>query len=160
VYQGHRSIWKGVKLQRLFTAFPDGWAGVALLLLRVVVGFTLVFAGVAYLKDWNDLTFNTLAIGALCLASGTCLVAGLLTPLACILTVLGSFGLAFSWLPLPPHFVLTGNLVLVNIISMAIVTAVLGPGAFSLDSRMFGRREIVIPPSVRAASTENQKQKF
>jgi uncharacterized membrane protein YphA (DoxX/SURF4 family) len=43
---------------------------------------------------------------------------------------------------------------IVNLIVMAIVIAVLGPGAFSLDSRMFGRREIVIPPSVRAASTQ------
>jgi hypothetical protein len=30
---------------------------------------------------------------------------------------------------------------------MAIATAFLGPGAFSLDARMFGRREIVIPES-------------
>ena len=30
---------------------------------------------------------------------------------------------------------------------MAIATAFLGPGAFSLDARKFGHRKIVIPPS-------------
>jgi len=30
-----------------------------------------------------------------------------------------------------------------------IALALLGPGAFSLDGRLFGRREIVIPPSSR-----------
>ncbi len=124
------------------------------------MGLTLVAQGVAYLNNWNSQTVMALAIATLCLVSGTCLIAGFLTPLACTLTVLGSFGLAFSWLPLPAHDVLSGNLVIVNMIVMAIAVAVLGPGAFSLDSRMFGRREIIIPSSVRAASTENQKQKF
>jgi hypothetical protein len=31
----------------------------------------------------------------------------------------------------------------------AVALALLGPGAFSLDGRLFGRREIVIPPSSR-----------
>ena len=34
-------------------------------------------------------------------------------------------------------------------IGMAISLALIGPGALSIDSRRFGRREIVIPPSVR-----------
>jgi hypothetical protein len=29
---------------------------------------------------------------------------------------------------------------------MAVAVALMGPGAFSLDARLFGRREIVIPP--------------
>jgi hypothetical protein len=52
---------KGVTLQRLFTAFPDGWSGGALLLLRVVVGLTLVAQGVAYLDDWGSLMFKIVA---------------------------------------------------------------------------------------------------
>jgi uncharacterized membrane protein YphA (DoxX/SURF4 family) len=119
-----------------------------------VVGITLAFQGAGYFTSFTNATFKTLAIGTLCIAGGACLVAGLLTPLACTFTVLSCIGFSNSWLPLPANDLLSGNLVIVNLIVMAIVIAVLGPGAFSLDSRMFGRREIVIPPSVRAASTQ------
>lgn len=34
---------------------------------------------------------------------------------------------------------------LVGVIILAAAIALLGPGAFSLDARLFGRREIVIP---------------
>lgn len=125
-----------------------------------MVGLTLLAQGVAYLNNWSSLTFRSLGIATLCLASGTCLVAGVLTPLASTLTILGSIGLAVSWLPLPSHDVLSGNLAVVNMMVMAMVIALLGPGAFSLDSRMFGRREIVIPPSARTASTQRQEKKF
>ena len=151
---------KGAKLPRLFTAFPDGWAGVALLQLRVVTGLTLVFQGVAYLNNGSSVTFKDLAAGAVSVAIGACMMAGLLTPVACLLTLLGSIGLAFSWLPVPAQNTLNGNLVIVDLVVMAIAIAVLGPGAYSLDSRMFGRREIVIPTSGRAASTQQRKQEF
>jgi uncharacterized membrane protein YphA (DoxX/SURF4 family) len=133
---------------------------VALLLLRMMVGMTLAFHGVVYFTSWTSPTFKTFAIGTLSIAGGICLVVGLLTPLACTFAILSSIGFLNSWLPLPAPDVLSGNLALVNMIVMAIVIAVLGPGAFSLDSRMFGRREIVIPPTVRAVSTQNQQQKF
>jgi hypothetical protein len=32
----------------------------------------------------------------------------------------------------------------------ATAIALLGPGAFSLDARLFGRREILIPPDPRS----------
>jgi uncharacterized membrane protein YphA (DoxX/SURF4 family) len=151
---------KGAKLQRLFTSFPSGWSGFALLLLRVLIGFTLMFQGVAYLNPRSSLTFKGLGVGAFSIATGACLLAGLLTPVACLLAVLGSIGLAFAWLPMPAQNALNGNLVIVNLIVMAIAIAVLGPGAFSLDSRMFGRREIVIPASGRANSNQRQRKQL
>jgi len=36
-----------------------------------------------------------------------------------------------------------------GMIVAAVALALLGPGAFSLDGRLFGRREIVIPPATR-----------
>ena len=125
-----------------------------------MTGVTIVFHGVAYLNNGSSLTFKDLAAGAVSVAIGACLIAGLLTPVACLLTLLGTIGFAFSWLPVPAQNTLSGNLVIVNLIVMAIAIAVLGPGAFSLDARMFGRREIVIPTTGRATSTQQRKQEF
>ena len=125
--------------------FPDGWPGFALLLLRGVVGLTIVVQGVEYLDNWLAVTFKTAIVATFLVASGVCLIVGLLTPIACLFTALGSIGLVLSWLPTPPEIVFAESLLFVDMIVMIIVIAVLGPGAFSVDSRMFGRREILIP---------------
>jgi hypothetical protein len=36
------------------------------------------------------------------------------------------------------------------LIVMALVAVLVGPGAYSLDARVFGRREIIIPDAPRA----------
>ncbi len=36
---------------------------------------------------------------------------------------------------------------------LAAVIALLGPGAYSLDARLFGRREIIIPPASRSGKS-------
>jgi hypothetical protein len=38
---------------------------------------------------------------------------------------------------------------MLNVIVQTTVIALLGPGAFSIDARMFGRREILIPHTPR-----------
>ena len=50
--------------------------------------------------------------------------------------------------PVPNLFDEKLSAILAAIIAVAIVF--LGPGAFSLDARLFGRREIIIPPRVRS----------
>jgi hypothetical protein len=40
-----------------------------------------------------------------------------------------------------------------EVIIPAITVALLGPGAFSLDARMFGRREILVPHTSRSAKS-------
>ena len=47
------------------------------------------------------------------------------------------------------YFLFDGQLVSLEMIVMAVSIAMLGPGAFALDARLFGRREIVIPPVPR-----------
>lgn len=81
---------------------------------------------------------------------GTMLTVGVLTPLAGVLAALmsvlgGSPWLAFSSATSLDDWI--GRLFFV-IISLAI--ALLGPGAFSLDAYLFGRREIVIPRQTHA----------
>jgi uncharacterized membrane protein YphA (DoxX/SURF4 family) len=75
------------------------------------------------------------------------LVIGFLTPLTAVLTGLGSIGIAFSWVPGSNPNWLDLRLVTFFVTIMAAAIAFLGPGAFSLDSHLFGRREIIIPPS-------------
>jgi uncharacterized membrane protein YphA (DoxX/SURF4 family) len=77
--------------------------------------------------------------------AGAALLIGLLTPIAALLTGLAAIGTGLSLLPAPvPNlFDSTLSVVLIGIVTIAIIF--LGPGAFSLDGRLFGRREIIIP---------------
>jgi hypothetical protein len=76
-------------------------------------------------------------------ASAACLLAGFMTPLIAATIAIGGSVLAVSGLlPLP-----------VEVIILAIIIALLGPGAFSLDARMFGRREILFPNTSRSSKT-------
>ena len=125
--------------------FPGGRPGIGLLLLRLMVGLTLVVQAVAYLYDLPNLTINTYAALALTLSFGLCFLVGILTPLTSLLIVLGAFGYALSWIPVPAANLFESKLVSVNVIAMATAILFLGPGAFSIDARLFGRREIFIP---------------
>jgi uncharacterized membrane protein YphA (DoxX/SURF4 family) len=83
------------------------------------------------------------------LLSGLCLLIGFLTPILSLLACLESLGIAFSWFPLQLLSPFESKLALAPIIAIAAAIALLGPGAFSLDARLFGWREIVIPPASR-----------
>jgi len=65
------------------------------------------------------------------------LLAGLWTPIAGILMALAEVGLAFS-VPGDPwmHILLA---------ALGVSLAMLGPGAWSVDARLFGRKRIQIP---------------
>ena len=76
---------------------------------------------------------------ALGLASASCLLAGLMTPLVAIVVTIGAAVLTLS-----------GVLPLMEIAVLSVAIALLGPGAFSLDARMFGRREILLSNPPRA----------
>ena len=68
-----------------------------------------------------------------------------MTPFVAVLVGLSGIGIAFSWIPLPSQDLFDSYLAVINLIVLSIAIALLGPGAFSLDARMFGRREITIP---------------
>jgi putative oxidoreductase len=138
-------VVKESQLLRIFSTFPDGWPGAGLLLLRGTVGSALVAQGLVYFAGWHELRFLSLAVASLTVTTGAFLLAGYLTPLVGIAGALLIGGTALSWFPSPNPdlFEAKTAAALVALISIALVC--LGPGAFSLDARLFGRREIIIP---------------
>jgi uncharacterized membrane protein YphA (DoxX/SURF4 family) len=77
--------------------------------------------------------------------TGAALLAGLLTPIAALFTGLGAVSLGFSFLPAPPSNLIDSKMAAILIVIVATAIIFLGPGAFSVDARLFGRREIIIP---------------
>jgi uncharacterized membrane protein YphA (DoxX/SURF4 family) len=134
-------------LQRAFSTFPAGLPGAGLLLLRAAAGVALLVQGAAYLADWHGIGFLTLTAGLMAAASGVLLLVGYLTPFAGVLAGLFCAGSAFSWFAAPSVEVFEAKPTVALAIVIAVALVCLGPGAFSLDARLFGRREIIIPSS-------------
>ena len=125
-------------MQRLFSIFPRGRPGVAILLLRIALAGALLHGALAspeFLQPPWVLPVSV-AIGIL-----VCL--GLLTPFAAAATV--AWGLA-PW-------ALSGERIEVLHLCAnidAIVLCLLGPGGYSLDARLFGRQQVVLPSRGRS----------
>jgi uncharacterized membrane protein YphA (DoxX/SURF4 family) len=122
-------------VQRLFSMFPPGGPGIGLLLLRISVAATFVLI-VANRADLS--TIHLIFVGALLIALS--LVIGLLTPylsfVVCMYALVNLFG-ASSRLD---------ELLFASLMLNAAALALLGPGAYSIDARLFGRRVVVVPP--------------
>lgn len=134
----------------MFSTFPGGWPGAGLLLLRAAIGVTTIVQGALYLTDPGNLTLETGTVGLAAIASGALLLMGFLTPVAGALVAVGTLGVGLAWFPAATRNLFDAKLptVFAVIISAAIVF--LGPGALSIDARLFGRREIIIPPVSRS----------
>jgi hypothetical protein len=114
--------------------FPAGAPGIALLILR------LALAG-AILDGCIDVSnLSTLPLICFALAAQSLLLClGLLTPVVAVIAC--AFEVA-AWF-VTGHA--DGRFVALSALNAAAI-ALLGPGAYSLDARLFGRREIVFPP--------------
>ena len=126
-------------MQRLFSSFADGWPGVGLLLLRLLTGFALIHFGIASLHEASSLaTVLPQIAGA---GAGIFLLIGLWTPVAGAIAAIVQVSMVFSryspqsgdpWIP-------------IMLAVLAAVLAMVGPGAWSIDARLFGRKRIDIP---------------
>jgi hypothetical protein len=128
-------------LQRTFSSFPSGWAGAALLVLRMVVGLTAITE--AFLSMGGAHPLVNVAIRSLVVLAGLALVLGFLTPIAS--TFIASTGavLLVCTCAAVLHL-LAAPMALFELVMMTLVLAILGPGATSFDARLFGRREVKI----------------
>lgn len=113
-----------------------------LVILRGFVGVLLISRTVPYITHAKVNHLGWVVIG-FSLTSAACLLAGLMTPLIATTVAIGASLLAVAGVLSPP----------LEIIILAITVALLGPGAFSLDARMFGRREIFVPNTSRSSKS-------
>ena len=117
-------------MQRLYSTFARGWPGMGLLCLRVTAAITAFhFCGSAL-----SLSGSSMAVieGALALL----LCAGLWTPIA---------GGMMAGVAVWTAFSRTGDpWALILLAAVAVALAMLGPGAWSIDALLFGRRRMIL----------------
>jgi hypothetical protein len=132
----------GWELRRLYSTFAGSWPGAGLLLLRLVVGSIVVVR--AGSKLWEGAPLPAPLASASLAASGVLLIAGLWTPLAG--TVVAAFELSHILTMAPDRLVclLTGT--------AAGALAMLGPGRWSVDARLFGWKRIDLGGHVKRAT--------
>lgn len=125
-------------MQRLFSTFANGWPGAGILLQRGLAGSILLYQGIHQtLESPPGLSTIPAIVGA---AAGLFLLVGLWTPVAGIVA-----SVMQVWV------ILTGmNEPLIALISgiLGATIAMIGPGAWSIDARIFGRKHIEtqLPP--------------
>lgn len=114
--------------------FPTGWPGVALLLLRVALSANVAY-GALELRATLDIAWVLALFATIAAALGL----GLLTPFTAF------FAACFEILLW--HFSL-GTVAALHVcaIFVAAALAMLGPGGYSLDAKLFGRRQVIFPP--------------
>ncbi len=118
-------------MQRLFSTFAGGWPGMGLLIQRFLIG-TILFRG-AFLQSGASPFLTTVVLP---LIASVLLVIGLGTPYIGLLVATVQVWLFFSgaadlWTA-------------IIVCGLGVSLAMIGPGAWSMDARFFGRRHVEV----------------
>jgi uncharacterized membrane protein YphA (DoxX/SURF4 family) len=132
-------------LSPMFSSFPDEWPGAGLLLLRAATGAGFLAQGIAYFADRNDLGAMTSAVAVLMVLVGGLLLIGTLSRWVAVVAATTSLLSVFPWFPGPRVGLFENPITTMLAAVIATALVCLGPGAFSVDARLFGRREVIIP---------------
>jgi putative oxidoreductase len=123
-------------VQRLFSTFAGGWPGAGLLLLRLLTGAALIAFGISGIREGPPPV--AVALQIIDIAAAILLLVGAFTPLAGVLAAAAKVWIAISqfssnsgdpWITLAQAI-------------LATVLAMIGPGAWSIDARRYGRKHI------------------
>ena len=117
--------------------FPPGGPGTGLLVLRISVAATFVLIAAT---QTGMSSIHPLFAGALLI--GLCLAIGFLTPYLSAVVCVYALANLFRASAHLDVLVLASASLLLNSAALAL----LGPGAYSIDARLFGRRVVVVPP--------------
>jgi uncharacterized membrane protein YphA (DoxX/SURF4 family) len=116
-----------------------------LILLRISIASHAIAYGFNFFNYPDIASLLTWSTGSLAILVGVAIFIGFLTPLAGGASTIGYLMLGFSRFieaDTSKHGDSSPALYLA-VISLSLV--LLGPGAFSMDARLFGRREIILP---------------
>jgi len=119
-------------VQRLFSTFPNGWPGRGLALLRLTVALPLLRESISFICGMTH--SPPLIVDLLSLTGAGLLVVGLWTPIGAGLQIALELWPAIT------------NARFVNehgvLVMVGFALLVLGPGAWSIDAKLFGRKRI------------------
>jgi uncharacterized membrane protein YphA (DoxX/SURF4 family) len=127
-----------VSLQRLFSTFANGWPGAGILLQRGLTGFILLHHGIVHaLENPQAMSAIPDMTGA---AAGIFLLLGFWTPVAGGVASVAELVVILTGVHEP--------LVAAMLATLSATIAMIGPGAWSIDARIFGRKHIEtrLPP--------------
>ncbi len=129
----------GCTLQRLYSTFPSGWPGLGLLLLRVCISIVLICSGIASfsIASAEGIAVSRELIGA---AAGVFLLVGLWTPIVGALAAFDEAWIALAFFSLSGDW--KWDRIFLSVVAASL--AMLGPGAWSIDARLFGRKRFDI----------------
>ena len=120
-------------MRRLFSSFPNGLVGTGLLLLRLTLVGGLFADAATRLHDPNFSPILAAVVEAL---TGASLLIGLGTPIVAIFVCVLRLGmLAATQGTIELHLLLS---------AIGLCLALTGPGAWSIDAHLFGRRRVEI----------------
>ena len=124
-------------MQRLYSMFPQGGPGVGLLLLRIATA-AMFALNVTHRFNFSSPALYWAVVSLIAVISFS-LCLGFLTPILAVIA--GVTAVANLFLVDQP-----GNVVYVLRILTAGALFFLGPGAYSVDAKLFGLRVTIVPP--------------